>query len=197
MKVIEVITEQKVVEAPVSGIRQLGRKAASYGFSKLGAKGAARVKDRQLDVDGEANRIKDDLKTTVKGAGERIKDVDVNYFTDFLTQVGFDDADIKAAIQKFAPQGELNNKSIDKTILALVRKASKQQAATQRSKFATRTKGSTPKTGKKKGSNIPAGVTIRASDNESYEWKGAQWVNTQNNRTASRPIAKELTAKFN
>lgn len=203
MKIDEIINETPVEEAPVSGIRQLGRKAASYGLSKVGAKGAARVKGRQIDVDGEANRIKDDLKTTIKGAGERMKDLDVNYFKNFLGQAGFDDEDISAAINKFAPKGELDNKSIDKSILALVRKASKQQASTQRSKFATRAKGDTSKakgnTSKargRKGPNIPTGTIMKASDKRTYEWKGAQWVDTQNNRTAERRIAKELTAKF-
>ena len=195
MKIYEVISEEEnIQEAPVGRLRQLGRKAASYGYSKIGARGAARAKGRQIDVDTEANRIKDDLTTTIKGAGEKMKDVTIDYFENFLTQVGFDDKDINAAIRKFAPDQQLNNKSIDKIILALTRQASKQHASTQRSKFATRSADKDKKGNK--GANIPVGTTFKASDKKSYEWKGAQWVDTETNRSAPRNIGKELNAKF-
>ena len=199
MKVLEIINEDNTNEAPVSGLRQLGRKAAAYGMQKVGAKGSAKAKGRQVDVDAEANRIKDDLTTTIKGAGEKIKDLDTGYLKNFLGQVGFEDKDIDTAIQKYAPQGELSNKAVDQIILGLTRNASKQTAGVKRSKFATRKGGATTgaKDSKAKGERkIPTGTSIKADDGDTYEWKGAQWINTSNNRPARGRVGQELTAKF-
>lgn len=200
MKVLEIISEDiTATEAPVGGVRQLGRKAAAYGLQKLGAKGAARAKGRQVDVDAEANRIKSDLETTIKGAGEKIQDLDTGYLKNFLGQVGFEDKDIDTAINKYAPQGELSKKSVDQIILGLTRKASKQTAGVKRSKFATRSSGGgAGKAAQSKpgGPKIPVGTSIKANDGDVYEWKGAQWINTKTNRPARGRLGKELTQKF-
>ena len=168
-------------------------------MQKVGAKGSAKAKGRQVDVDAEANRIKDDLTTTIKGAGEKIKDLDTGYLKNFLGQVGFEDKDIDTAIRKYAPQGTLSKKAIDQIILGLTRNASKQTAGVQRSKFATRKGGATTgaKDSKaKSGAKIPKGASMKASDGDTYEWKGAQWINTSSNRPARRAVSQELTAKF-
>lgn len=196
MKVLEIINEDIINEAPASGFRQFGRKVAAYGLQKAHMKGAARAKGRQVDVDDEANRIKDDLATTIKGAGEKLKDLDVGYFKTFLAKAGFEDKDIDTALKKYAPQDELSKKAIDQIILGLTRNASKQTADVRRSKFATRKGGVGSGSNKSNLAKIPANAILKASDGNTYEWNRPNWINTDTKRPAKPSIAKELTNKF-
>ena len=125
MKISEIVlTESQLEESAVS---QFGKKLAAKTLARIpGAKGVAKGLATQYDVDEEAARIVKGLKTTLSGARKRFRDLDEETFVTFLTNVGYDKNDIQKAMTKFAADGNLDKKTVDKIVLALTREAFEQ-----------------------------------------------------------------------
>jgi hypothetical protein len=127
MKVSEVILQEEQIQEVPQDVKQFGKKLAAKTLARLpGAKGVAKGLATQYDVDEEANRIVKGLKQTLAGARKKFRDLDDETLATFLVNVGYDKNDIRSAIRKFAADGNLDKKTVDKIVLALTREAYEQ-----------------------------------------------------------------------
>jgi len=102
MKVYDIISEDtEVAEAPVSRTKQFAKKLGAKGLAKVGAKGVAKGMAAEVDVGTEANRLKSELKTWMKGSRIKAKQLDYEDLMNFLEKAGFDRTTVQKVIKKY------------------------------------------------------------------------------------------------
>lgn len=160
MKVYDIICEKKELdEAPAGMISQGFRKLGAKAAAKLGMKGTAGKMATKVDVNAEANRVRQELDQWM--AGSNMKQLEVNELITFLDNAGFEKNKVVPTIRKYVkktPQKQAPEKPdtltasidntvteaismgiVDKVILDLVQQGFKKQAGGKqaRSKYAT------------------------------------------------------------
>lgn len=101
MKVFDIVSENAVQEAPSNRLGQAVKKAGAKGLAKVGAKGAAKGIAAQYDVGEEANRLKSELKTWMKGSRIKAKQLDYEDLMNFFEKAGFDRTTVQKVIKKY------------------------------------------------------------------------------------------------
>ena len=119
MNIHEIIAEEKIEEAPVGMLKQVGRKLGAKALGAIGAKGKAAELTGKAEVGDEANQLKTALRQYAGKAGINIKQMQGPQLAAFLKSKGYPNMHLKGV------QGIMTPKQIDAAVLQAAQDAAK------------------------------------------------------------------------
>jgi len=135
---------------------------------------AATAQTAAQEASAKSESIHEDLKSKIKGAAGNVK----KQATQAVTK--------QKLMKAWQKQGKpLDYGSIIKIMQSAGLDKNEIEKVSQSAKVELPTKS--------QDKDIEAGRTLRGSDGDSYNWKGAQWVNNKTGKVAKKSVAQELT----
>lgn len=126
MKIYE-LHDNRVNEAPVSGIKQGLKKFGAKALAKVGAKDTAMGIAGQVDTGDEANKLRSEFQNYIGQTGQSMKQIDPADLTNWLKSKGYKDN----ALKMVQSSGIIDKKNLDATLLKVVQASKKIQGAGQ------------------------------------------------------------------
>jgi len=119
MNIHEIISEEKIEEAPAGMLKQMGRKIGAKALGAIGAKGKAAELGGAAEVGDEANELKTAFRGYLGKTGGNIKQVEGPQLAAFLKSKGYPNMHLKGV------QGIMTPKQIDQAIMQAAQDAAK------------------------------------------------------------------------
>lgn len=119
MNIHEILSEEKIEEAPAGMLGQIGRKLGAKALGAIGAKGKAAELSGKAEVGDEANQLKTALRGYAGKAGINIKQMQGPQLAAFLKQQGYPNMHLKGV------EGIMTPKQIDQAIMRAAQDAAK------------------------------------------------------------------------
>ena len=118
MKIYDIVTEDKIDEAPVSGIKQGLKKFGAKALAKVGAKDTAMGLAGQVDTGDEANKLRSEFQNYIGQTGQSMKQIDPADLAAWLKSKKYPTDAIEAT-------SAIDKKSLDQILLKTVQLSKK------------------------------------------------------------------------